>query len=98
MIRKHNGPFAPQFLGPKFLTAIHNIVPCPVVESAGMLSPLVIKDLLNGSGPFLDLLLEHMRHPITAANLCGSLTANGEMSDGEVSDVVDLLLSERSPF
>ena len=98
LIRKHNGPFAPQFLGPKFLTAIHNIVSCHVVEAAGMLSPLVIKDLLNGSGPFLDLFLKHMRHPIAAANLCGSLTTNGEMSDQEVSDVVDLLLSGMSPF
>ena len=98
LIRKHDGPFAPQFLGPKFLTAIHNIVQCPVVESAGMLSPLVIKDLLNGSGPFLDLFRKHTRHPIAAANLCGSLTANGEMSDQEVSDVIDLLLSGMSPF
>jgi hypothetical protein len=98
LIRRHNGPFAPQFLGPKFLTAIHNIVECPVVESAGMLSPLVIKDLLNGSGPFLDLFRKHARHPIAAANLCGSLTANGEMSDQEVSDVIDLLLSGMSPF
>jgi hypothetical protein len=93
LIHKHSGPFAPQFLGPKFLTALHNIVSCPVVESAGMLSPLVIKDLLNGSGPFLDLFLEHSRHPIAAANLCGSLTANGEMSDQEVSNVIGLMLS-----
>jgi hypothetical protein len=93
LINTHEGPFAPQFLGPKLLTAIHNIVQCPVVESAGMLSPLVMKDLLNGSGPFLDLFREHMQHPIAAANLCGSLTANGEMSDHEMSDVIDLLLT-----
>jgi hypothetical protein len=98
LIRKHDGPFVPQFLGPKFLTAIHNIVQCPVVESAGMLSPLVIKDVLNGSGPFLDLFLEHALHPIAAVNLCGSLTANGEISDEEVSGVIDILLSGISPF
>ena len=98
MIRKHNGPFAPQFLGPKFLTAIHNIVECPVVESAGMLSPPIIKDLLNGSGPFLNLFQKHARHPIAAANLCGSLAANGEMSNQEVSDVIDILFSGVSPF
>ena len=98
LIHTHDGPFAPQFLGPKLLTAIHNIVQCPVVESAGMLSPLVIKDLLNGSGPFLDLFRKHARHPIAAANLCGSLTANGEMSDQEVSDLIDLLLSGISPL
>ena len=98
LIRKHHGPFAPQFLGPKFLTAVHNIVQCPVVESAGMLSPLVIKDLLNGFGPFLDLFLERTRYPIAAANLCGSLTANGEMSNQEISEVIDILLSGMRPF
>jgi hypothetical protein len=56
------------------------------------------QDLLNGSGPFLDLFLEHARHPIAAVNLCGSLTANGEMSDEEVSGVIDILLSGISPF
>jgi hypothetical protein len=98
LIREHNGPFAPQFLGPKFLTAIHNIVQCPVVESAGMLSPLVIKDLLNGSGPFLNLFRKHALQPIAAANLCGSLAVNGEMSNQEVSDVIDILLSGKSHF
>jgi hypothetical protein len=98
LIHIHDGPFAPQFLGPKFLTAIHNIVRCPVVESAGMLSPLVIKDLLNGSGPFLDLFRDHARHPLAAANLCGSLSANGEMSHQDISNVIDLLLSGIAPL
>lgn len=97
LLRAHNGPVAPQFLGPKLLTAIHNIVQCPVVETAGMLSPPVIKDMLNGSGPFLELFRKHTQS-LAAANLCGSLTANGEVSNREISNVIDLLLSEDEPF
>ena len=47
LIIKNKGSMSPQFIGPKLLTAIHNIAQCPVMETAGMLSPLVVKDIAH---------------------------------------------------
>ena len=44
-----------QFIGPKLLTALHNIALFPVVETASMLSPAEIRDLLAGEVQSLDL-------------------------------------------
>jgi len=48
LLRQNTGRMSPQFIGPKLLTALHNIVICPVLETAGMLSPMVIKDIVRG--------------------------------------------------
>ena len=64
-----------QFIGPKLLTAIHNVVRCEVMESAGMLSPLVMRDLLAGQGPALELFRRKLPAPLAGANLCSSLSA-----------------------
>ncbi len=55
LVRQHEGSMVPQFIGPKLLTALHNIGQFPVMEVAGMLSPLVMRDLIAGEGPALDL-------------------------------------------
>lgn len=48
VIREYTAEYwVPQIIGPKLLTALHNVVPCPVVETAGMLSPVVIQALLE---------------------------------------------------
>ncbi len=73
LLHLNNGNIPPQFIGPKLLTAIHNISYCPVLETAGMLSPLVIKDIANNGGEALSLFLEKSPELITAANLCSSL-------------------------
>ena len=93
----HQGPMVAQFLGPKFLSTIHNIIHCPVIEGAGMVSPAVIGDLLKGGGPALDLFLERSTQPPGAVNLCASLSANGEISDADIGRVIDLLLT-RAPW
>ena len=49
LLSRCHGRVPPQFIGPKLLTALHNVVQCPVFESAGMFSPLVVDDLLSGS-------------------------------------------------
>ncbi|MDH3858826.1 MAG: hypothetical protein OEV07_12600, partial [Gammaproteobacteria bacterium] len=43
LLRQHQGRMVPQFIGPKLLTALHNIGHFPVMEAAGMLSPLVMR-------------------------------------------------------
>ncbi len=88
LLRLNHGNMSPQFIGPKLLTALHNIVACPVMENAGMLSPLVIRDLLNGSGDAMALFKQKSSHRIDGANLSAS------MSDetGDMEKVIAVLL------
>ena len=92
LLLRNKGSMPPQFIGPKLLTAIHNVAQCPVLESAGMLSPLVIKDIANGGGLALDLFQQSSSQPMAAANLCSSLFEKGEMSVDEVYKCIRKLL------
>ena len=93
MLRAHDGPMVPQLIGPKFLTAIHNMVQCPVVESAAMLSPPVARDLLDGGGACLELFRRRSSVSPAGVNLCASLADSEGMGDEEFSDLIELLLS-----
>ncbi|MGS2723523.1 hypothetical protein ACVBEJ_07235 [Porticoccus sp. GXU_MW_L64] len=95
-LAKTTGTMPPQFIGPKLLTAIHNVVQCPVMESAAMFSPLVIKDIIAGGGPALSLLKANWQQPAYGANLCTSMAERGELSDGDMSAVIDRLLQNWS--
>ena len=92
LLRAHAGPYAPQFIGPKFLTAIHNVAACPVVEEAGMLSPLVMRDLERGGGPALELFLARSPAKPAATNLCASLCLSGALDEWLVTLVTQRLL------
>ncbi|MEM9056126.1 MAG: hypothetical protein AAGD86_01540 [Pseudomonadota bacterium] len=85
LLRSLDGPCAPQFIGPKFLTAVHNIARCPVAESAGMLSPPVVADIVRGGGAALDLFRQKAPQPVAMVNLCASLAA-GDAAYGAVVD------------
>lgn len=92
------GPMPAQFIGPKLLTALHNVVQCPVMESAGMLSPEVIRDLLSDGARLCALQLMRKRsvEPLAGANLCSSLAAGVELSDAQMQLVVQKLISDRA--
>lgn len=92
-ILNNEGSMPPQFVGPKLLTAIHNVVQCPVLESAGMLSPLVIKDIASGGGSALDLFYRKSKQPIAAANLCASLYKNNEVKESEINECMSNLIN-----
>jgi hypothetical protein len=91
LLGAHSGPYSPQFVGPKLLTALHNIVGFPVAERAGMLSPPVIRDLAAGGGPCLDLFRARSPEPVAGANLCASLAGGREMADSEVNEAITRL-------
>jgi len=95
LLTKNVGSMPPQFIGPKFLTAIHNIAQCPVLETAGMLSPLVINDIVAESGPALTLFRQRSTEPIAAANLCSSLWAIDSLSTSRIETVIEQLLRKR---
>lgn len=77
---RHHGPASPQLLGPKLLTALHNIVGFGVIEGVGMASPRVLADISMGSGPAYDLLRQQSPGPLGALNLCASY--QGQTVDG----------------
>lgn len=98
LLEKNSGNIPPQFIGPKLLTALHNVVQCPVIENAGMLCPLVIDDLLNikkavvhntrsKTQPQRALKLFHQRStvPLAGANLCHSLTHADDATNTHLS-------------
>ena len=91
LLRLNMGSMPPQFIGPKLLTALHNIVICPVLESAGMLSPLVIKDLLSGGGEALDLFRQKSTESIYAANLSASLVERESIDDSQMLRLIEML-------
>jgi hypothetical protein len=93
LLGAHPGPYSPQFAGPKLLTALHNIVGFAVAERAGMLSPPVIRDLVAGGGPCLELFRARSPEPAAGANLCASLAGGREMTDGEVEEAIGRLLN-----
>lgn len=92
LLSKNTGNVPPHFIGPKLLTALHNVVSLPVMESAGMLSPLVIKDLIQGGGIAWDQFVEASPQPIAGANLCISSCQRNEVSEDEVSRLIDRLV------
>ncbi|MEL7449615.1 MAG: hypothetical protein AAFN78_10420 [Pseudomonadota bacterium] len=98
LLRALDGPCVPQFIGPKFLTAVHNLALCPVAESAGMLSPLVVADLLRGGGPALEMFQRRSTRPVAMANVCASLAATGELAPDDAAAAVTLLLDRAEPL
>ena len=98
LLELNTGTMPAQFIGPKLLTAIHNISLCPVLETAGMLSPLVIKNIISGGGAALDLFKIKSISPLYAANLCTSSYQNHELSLTEIEQVIQILQSKKKIF
>lgn len=88
LLHRNEGSMPPQFIGPKLLTALHNIASFPVIETAGMLSPLVMKDIIDGQGAALTLFRQQSNQPLAAANLCHSSVARGDLDDSDVEQVI----------
>ena len=87
----NQGTMPPQYIGPKLLTAIHNVAILPVMETAGMLSPAVIKNVLSGQGMALDLFIRNSPEPVSAVNLCASSCVKNEVSEVEMEKIIDEL-------
>jgi len=98
LLRQHRGGMPPQFIGPKLLTALHNVCQLPVMETAGMLSPLVIKDLVRGAGEALRCFVECSPAPIAGANLCISSQERQEVSGADMEQTIDLLIGKGALF
>ncbi len=69
---------APQFVGPKLLTSLHNIVGVDIEERAGAISPLMMDALLEDDAEIMAAFKSRQQAPLAAANLCASLHAEDE--------------------
>lgn len=98
LLRQHQGGMPPQFIGPKLLTALHNVCQLPVMETAGMLSPLVIGDILQGEGEALTRFIEQSPQPITGANLCLSSRDSEALTCADMEQVIDRLTGKPGLF
>lgn len=94
LVERHAGPYVDQFIGPKLLTALHNLVSFPVLENAGVVSPGVVTDLNRGGGVYLDAYCRRLERVPAALNLCASSVRSGELSDQSLHKVVDLLMRD----
>lgn len=78
---------SPQMIGPKLLTALHNIAHLEVTDLLGSASPHVLSDLSRGGGGALSALRDSLGDtPCVALNLCGSLSA-APSYEGEVISI-----------
>lgn len=98
LLRQNQGSIPPQFIGPKLLSALHNISQLPVMETAGMLSPLVIKDIVRGGGEALQRFIEQSTSPIGGANLCISSRDREEVKCAEIEQLISILVNDGVPF
>ena len=80
-------PVVPQFIGPKWLSAQHNISALHVMECAGMLSPLALADICAGGGAALGMTVDKHTRPLAAFNLSASCL--GKTSDGICNSEAD---------
>ena len=92
LLELNQGSMPPQFIGPKLLTALHNIAVCPVMENAGMLSSLVMRDLIVGEDKALKLFRQKSPSTIDGANLCGSMTEAEQFSESDMLLIIEKLL------
>lgn len=87
--RAEAGRLPPQIVGPKLLTSLHNTVNLPLIESCGMASPPVVRDLAAGGGPALELLRTESPVPPAALNLCHSLRDDEAVMQAAVGRLLD---------
>jgi len=80
IVGRHRPGMAPQIVGTKLLTALHNLIGFALIDDVGMFSPLVMRDIAAGGGVALDRLCGETPGRIRAANLCASLV--GHTVDG----------------
>lgn len=93
IVRAHQGTMVPQLVGPKLLSALHNLIGCPVVEEAAMLSPAVAADVLAGGGPALEVFRRRSPAEPAAVNLCGSLVGR-DTDEAQQEALIDRLHHE----
>lgn len=86
-------------VGTRFFTALARAMPVRVLQSVGLFTPPLIRDILAGGGALLDAWAKRFARPIGAANLCASMqdrqVAGLQVSADDMKQTVDILLGTR---
>lgn len=96
LIRQNAGGMPAQFIGPKLLTALHNMLHFDVIENAGMLSPEVMADISVGAGKALTMFLESHGQMPAGVNLSASLAEHPLLSAVDMDEVIKRLVNGSS--
>lgn len=101
MLAKHalgasNQPMVAQFLGPKFLSHLHNVVDFQVLEHAQVISPLLARALLERTPRLIERYRDAWQRPLAIANLCASEVLRGNLDDKQMQRLIDMLQKEGS--
>jgi hypothetical protein len=91
LLRQASTTVPNQFIGPKLLSALHNICQFPVMERAEMLSPLVQRDLLSGHGDALEQFRKVADPKVAGVNLCSSLCGGSGSGDEDLLRLMQIL-------
>ncbi|MGJ8669873.1 MAG: hypothetical protein ACSHXK_10335 [Oceanococcus sp.] len=94
MLQTNTQGMPAQFIGPKLLTALHNVVQLPVMEDMGMLSPAVVEDLLGANNGALACMHKRSTKDLAGANLCRSSVSGGELENADMHALVERLLQQ----
>ncbi len=88
LVLANQGRMSPQFVGPKLLTALHNVVQFPVLETVNMLPISVAQELigaeaggLSPAGAALQRFQRAWVQPPAALNLCCSSVRSGHINE-----------------
>jgi len=97
LLRLNPGPKPPQFIGPKLLTALHSLSAFPVLESAALFSPLLLRDLLGEpeAAGAIECFEKHSADPPAAVNLCSSSIERGDLDNPRMQQAIERLLQQR---
>ncbi len=69
--------------GTRFLTQLHDILPFPLFNNVGILSPGLMADINNGTQHLLPTYAQQLAAPIACANLCASLVDSSGAAEAE---------------
>lgn len=86
---------APQMVGPKLLSALHNLTGFGLIDTIGALSPAVLDDVVQGGGEALRAMLAATPEPLAGVNLCASVNGHRDLAAlcGRLTDCSGLHLS-----
>jgi hypothetical protein len=71
---------APQMVGPKLVTALHNLTGFGLIDAVGALSPAVLDDVEQGGGDALQAMLAAAPEPLAGVNLCASVNGDRDLA------------------
>ena len=98
-IGRHTAQIGKLDVGTKFLSGLRAVMPYPLLENVGMLSPRMLHEITVGEPVHLRRYAQGLPVPLACVNLCGSM--QGRTLQGVVCDdvlygqVIDTLLSSR---